>query len=99
MVIKALWITCPKWFSSVIYIVMGWLCIAALPQLLSALPSGGFGWLLAGGIAYTVGGVLYALKLSLFNNRHPYFGSHEIFHLFVMLGSVCHFICMYGYVI
>ena len=68
--IKACWITCPKWFSS----------------------------LLAGGIIYTVGGVIYALKLPIFNSRHQNFGSHEIFHLFVMGGSLCHYIMMYQFV-
>ncbi|MBD5459139.1 MAG: hemolysin III family protein [Lachnospiraceae bacterium] len=95
MLVKALWITCPKWFSSVIYIAMGWVCLGVFGQLWNTLPHSAFLWLLAGGIIYTAGGVIYALKLPLFNNRHPYFGSHEIFHLFVMGGSVCHFIFMY----
>ena len=50
------------------------------------------------GIIYTVGGVIYALKLPIFNSRHKYFGSHEIFHLFVMGGSFCHYIMMYAFV-
>jgi hemolysin III len=53
---------------------------------------------LAGGIIYTVGGVIYALKLPIFNAKHKFFGSHEVFHLFVMGGSICHFIFMYLYV-
>ena len=57
-----------------------------------------FLWLLAGGIIYTVGGVIYALKLPIFNAKHKFFGSHEVFHLFVMGGSICHFIFMYLYV-
>lgn len=98
MLIKALWITCPKWFSSVIYIAMGWVCLGVFGQLWNTLPHSAFLWLLAGGIIYTIGGVIYALKLPIFNNRHRYFGSHEIFHLFVMGGSICHFIFMYLYV-
>lgn len=98
MLVKALWITCPKWFSSVIYIAMGWVCLGVFGQLWNTLPHSAFLWLLAGGIIYTIGGVIYALKLPLFNNRHRYFGSHEIFHLFVMGGSICHFIFMYLYV-
>ncbi|WP_368258823.1 hemolysin III family protein, partial [Blautia wexlerae] len=47
---------------------------------------------------YTIGGVIYALKVPLFNSRHKNFGSHEIFHIFVMLGSACHFIVMYFFV-
>lgn len=99
MLIKALWINCPKWFSSVIYIAMGWVCVFVFGQLLHTLSTEAFLWLLAGGIIYTVGGVIYALKLPIFNARHAYFGSHEIFHLFVMAGSVCHFIFMYRYVL
>ncbi|MCI8356603.1 MAG: hemolysin III family protein [Lachnospiraceae bacterium] len=98
MLIKVLWITCPKWFSSIIYIAMGWVCLGVFGQLWNTLPHSAFLWLLAGGIIYTIGGVIYALKLPLFNNRHRYFGSHEIFHLFVMGGSICHFIFMYLYV-
>ncbi len=98
MTIKACWITCPKWFSSVIYIAMGWVCVFVFGQLLHTLPLAAFLWLLAGGIIYTVGGVIYALKLPIFNSKHANFGSHEVFHLFVMAGSVCHFIFMYCYV-
>ncbi len=98
MTVKACWITCPKWFSSVIYIAMGWVCVLVFGQLLDTLPTAAFGWLLAGGIIYTVGGVIYALKLPIFNARHANFGSHEVFHLFVMGGSICHFIFMYLYV-
>lgn len=98
IIIKAFWITCPKWFSSILYIAMGWICVLAFTQLLNALAPAAFGWLLAGGIIYTIGGVIYALKLPVFNNRHKNFGSHEIFHLFVMGGSICHFIVMYVFV-
>lgn len=98
MLIKALWITCPKWFSSIIYISMGWVCLGVFRPLWNILPRSAFLWLLAGGIIYTIGGVIYALKLPIFNSRHQNFGSHEIFHLFVMGGSICHFIFMYLYV-
>ena len=98
IVIKALWITCPKWFSSVLYISMGWVCVLAITRIVQALPAAAFGWLLAGGLIYTAGGVIYALKLPIFNARHKHFGSHEIFHLFVMGGSLCHYIMMYEFV-
>ena len=98
MIIKACWITCPKWFSSVIYIAMGWVCVLVFGRLLDTLAPAAFLWLLAGGLLYTVGGVIYALKLPIFNSRHKDFGSHEVFHLFVMAGSICHFIFMYTYV-
>ena len=95
MLVKAFWITCPKWFSSIIYIAMGWVCVLVFGPLLNTLSTPAFLWLLAGGIIYTVGGVIYALKLPIFNSKHKSFGSHEVFHLFVMGGSICHFICMY----
>lgn len=98
ILIKAFWVYCPKWVSSVLYIGMGWTCVLAFGQIFHAMSPAGFGWLLAGGIIYTVGGIIYALKLSVFNNRHNYFGSHEIFHLFVMGGSLCHYIVMYAYI-
>lgn len=98
MTVKAAWITCPRWFSSVIYIAMGWVCLGVFGRLRATLPDAAFLWLLAGGLIYTIGGVIYALKLPLFNSRHRFFGSHEIFHLFVMGGSICHFIFMFRYV-
>ena len=99
IIIKAFWVNCPKWVSSVLYIGMGWTCVLAFTQLLNSMSSAAFGWLLAGGIIYTIGGVIYALKLSLFNTKHQYFGSHEIFHLFVMGGSACHFVVMYAFIL
>ena len=99
ILIKAFWVYCPKWFSSVLYICMGWTCVLAFTQILNTLSPAAFGWLLAGGIIYTIGGIIYALKLPIFNNRHKNFGSHEIFHLFVIAGSACHFIVMYAYLL
>ena len=99
ILIKAFWVYCPKWVSSVLYIGMGWTCVLAFTQILNSMSAAAFGWLLAGGIIYTVGGIIYALKLPIFNNRHKYFGSHEIFHLFVMGGSFCHFIVMYAFIL
>lgn len=99
ILIKAFWVYCPKWVSSVLYIGMGWTCVLAFTQILNSLPRAAFLWLLAGGIIYTVGGIIYALKLPIFNNKHKNFGSHEIFHLFVMGGSACHFIVMYAYLL
>ena len=95
MLIKAFWITCPKWFSSMIYISMGWLCVLAMVPLVQSLPKAAFVWLVAGGVIYTIGGIIYALKLPIFNSRHQFFGSHEIFHVFVMAGSLCHYVTMF----
>ncbi|MGN0334189.1 MAG: hemolysin III family protein [Lachnospiraceae bacterium] len=98
IIVKAFWINCPKWFSSILYIGMGWVCVLAFTQIINNLSAAAFAWLLAGGIIYTIGGIIYALKLPIFNAKHRYFGSHEIFHLFVMGGSICHFIVMYVFV-
>ena len=97
IVVTGFWVNCPKWFSSIVYIAMGWTCVLAFTQIINSLSRSAFYWLLAGGIIYTIGGIIYALKLPIFNKRHKYFGSHEIFHLFVMAGSICHFILMYRY--
>ena len=86
----------PRWLTSAIYLFMGWLALFAIAPIHRALPAAGFGWLLAGGLLYTVGGVLYAVKWPGRNN--PRFGCHEIFHVFILLGSVCHFVLMYQYV-
>ena len=86
MLIKAFWITCPKWFSSIIYIAMGWVCVLVFGPLLNTLSTPAFLRLLAGGIIYTVGGVIYALKLPSSTRSIKSFGSHEVFHLFAQLG-------------
>ncbi|MFA9465122.1 MAG: hemolysin III family protein [Velocimicrobium sp.] len=98
MILKAFWVYCPKWVSSVLYIAMGWTCVISITPIIKALPVGGFFWLLAGGIIYTVGGIIYALKLPIFNSKHKNFGSHEVFHIFVLGGSVCHFVLMYEFI-
>ena len=98
IIVTGIWVNCPKWLSSVIYIAMGWTCVLTFTQLINALSPAAFGWLLAGGIIYTIGGIIYALKLPMFNKKYKHFGSHEIFHLFVMGGSMCHFILMYNYI-
>ncbi len=93
---KLLWVTCPKWISSVIYITMGWTVVFAMPYLIPAVSRSVLIWLYTGGIIYTIGGIIYALKLIRFNSRNSLWGSHEIFHLFVMAGSICHFISVYS---
>lgn len=76
----------------VIYLVMGWSCLIALKPLLQALPAYGFAWLLAGGIFYTVGVIFYAL-----DHRVRHF--HGIWHLFVLAGSISHYVSIYFYVL
>ena len=79
-------------FSMVCYIGMGWMALLFVPQLTAALTATGFYWLLAGGIAYTVGAVLYGL-----GSRKKWL--HSVFHIFVVLGSFLQFIAIYFFAI
>jgi hemolysin III len=93
---KIFWLSAPRWFSTMVYILMGWIAIVGVWPLIRALNVGGFLWILAGGLFYTTGAIIYALK-----RPDPWpriFGFHEIFHIFVMLGSFSHFWVMYRYV-
>ena len=96
------WLNAPRWLTTSIYIAMGWMVIiAAFPMIniFSAIPKGmeALGWLLAGGIFYTIGGLIYGLKWPKINTK--YVGFHEIFHIFVMLGSFCQFWFIFKYLI
>ena len=95
-IIKLFWITAPNWVSSLLYIGMGWLAVIVLSPLVKTMPLGGVIWLVAGGLFYTVGGVIYGLKKP--NINKTYFGFHELFHIFVLAGSLCHYIMMYFYI-
>ena len=93
LVMSVVWIDCPRAVTSTIYIAMGWLAVFAIYPLWQTLGMRGVAWLLAGGVLYTIGGVLYALKWPGRNN--PRFGCHEVFHVFIVLGSAAHFVMMY----
>ena len=87
------WINCPRWLTSGIYLAMGWLAVVAIYPIWQSMGAAGLFWLLLGGLLYTVGGVLYALKWP--GRDNPRFGCHEIFHVFIVLGSVGHFMLIY----
>ena len=76
----------------IIYVLMGWLVLVALIPLLNALGSAGFAWLAAGGLLYTVGIVFYILDTRLTH-------AHGIWHLFVLGGSICHYVTVLHYVL
>jgi hemolysin III len=86
-----------RWWSSTIYLGMGWLSLVAIYPLFKALPGGAFAWLVGGGVSYSIGAVIYGMKWP--NPIPKVFGFHEIFHLFVLLGSFCHFWMLFYYVV
>ena len=86
------WFKAPRWLTTGIYILMGWLVIVALVPMSRVFSPAGFFWLFAGGIFYTIGGIIYGLKKSFINL--PGFGFHEVFHIFVLLGSIFHYFLM-----
>ena len=77
--------------STLMYVFMGWIIIFAISPLIDNLSSDGLSWLVAGGIGYTVGAILYGIKQIKFN--------HAIFHVFVLIGAFCHFVAVYFYVL
>lgn len=100
-ILTAVWIKAPRVFTTGIYIAMGWIVIVAIYPLIKVFNDANMSytlwWLVAGGIFYTIGGLIYALKWPKLNLKH--FGFHEIFHIFVMLGSACHYWFILRYVL
>ncbi|TCJ03867.1 PAQR family membrane homeostasis protein TrhA [Cytobacillus praedii] len=94
---KMIWFNCPRWLSTALYIAMGWIIIFAFSPLSESLSFQGLFLLIFGGVLYTIGGAIYAIKPKFLEFKH--FGFHEIFHIFIMLGSLAHFLSVYLYVI
>jgi hemolysin III len=94
--VKVFFINAKRWITAGIYLLMGWLSIAAIRQMLAAMPAGALVWLAAGGIFFTIGAVIYMLKRP--NLFPPVFGFHEMWHIFVILGCLSHFIVISRYV-
>lgn len=92
IVVKIFIINAPRWLNAGIYILMGWLSIVAVGEMLRVLPLWALTWLLIGGIVYTLGAIVYITK---FMNFWPgIFGFHEVWHIFVILGALAHFIAI-----
>lgn len=92
---KFLWIGAPRWLSTLFYLGMGWLAVFTFPALLEKLPLAFLIWIAAGGIAYTLGAVIYGIQKP--NPIPKWFGHHEIWHLFVLAGTFSHFWAIYRY--
>jgi hemolysin III len=82
----------PRWVTAGAYVGMGWMAVVAVAPLLRALSSEAWGWLLGGGVAYTVGAVIYGLRRP--DPVPDVFGFHDVFHVFVLAGSALHFVFM-----
>jgi hemolysin III len=94
---KMIWFNCPRWLSTALYIAMGWIIIFAFSPLSESLSFPGLFLLIFGGVLYTIGGAIYAIKPKFLEFKH--FGFHEIFHIFILLGSLAHFLSVFLYVI
>jgi len=94
IVVKIFFIRAPRWLNAGIYLVMGWISVAASGQFLAALPAWVLVWLIIGGVIYTLGAVVYITKI--FNFVPGVFGFHEVWHIFVLLAAASHFVAVLG---
>ena len=92
ILVKVFYVGAPRWLNAAMYMLMGWLCVLAAPQMPSVLPAAAIFWLIAGGVIYTLGALVYATKL--FNFAPGKFGFHEVWHIFVLLGALAHFVAV-----
>jgi hemolysin III len=92
--VKVFIVRSPRWLNAGIYILMGWLSVAAAGQMLAALPVWVFAWLIVGGVIYTLGALVYITKI--FNFVPGVFGFHEVWHIFVLLAAIAHFVAVMG---
>lgn len=97
IVFKMVWFNCPRWLSTAMYIGMGWIIIIAIFPLTSVLSFQGVFLLVLGGVIYTLGGVVYAIKPKWMQFKN--WGFHEIFHIFILLGTLAHFLSVYFFVL
>ncbi|MGE5373015.1 MAG: PAQR family membrane homeostasis protein TrhA [Solirubrobacterales bacterium] len=98
LAMKLIWFNAPRWLYTTFYVVMGLIVVGFLPVLVKLLPAAAIIWIAAGGALYIIGAIIYGTKLPAFNiSRH--FGFHEVFHLFVLGGSFCHYWTMYRYLL
>ena len=96
ILLKLFWMDAPRWLSVALYLAMGWVAVVAAPAIFETVPAGGVVWLLAGGAVYSAGALIYGLKRP--DPVPGVFGFHELWHLFVLAGSACHFWVMLRYI-
>ena len=96
ILLKLFWKSLPNWFSTTFYIFLGWLSIIAIYPMMMTLQLGAIIWIFIGGFFYTLGAIIHGINKP--NPIPKILGAHEIFHVFVILGSFSHFMCMYNYI-
>ena len=94
---KLIWFNSPRWVSTLIYVVMGWGAIFLIVPLYKSLSTVGLMLLVGGGVFYTIGAIIYGTKPKFLKLKKLEF--HEIFHIFILLGSLCQYLCVLLYVI
>lgn len=97
IIMKLVWFNAPRWLYTAFYLILGWLAIFFIVPIYRSLPSAGFAWLLAGGLLYTVGAIIYGTKSKKL--KISVFGFHEIFHLFILAGSFAHYMMVSRYLL
>jgi hemolysin III len=95
IVLKLAWVDAPKWVTASVYLALGWVGVAAVPQLLSRAGIGAVALILVGGVLFSIGAVVYALRRPDPSPR--VFGYHEIFHLLVIAAAAVHYAAIAGY--
>lgn len=98
LVMKLVWFDAPRWLYTSFYVLMGLIVVGFLPLLVHLIPAAAIEWIIAGGVLYIIGAVIYGTKLPALNFSKA-FGFHEIFHLFVLGGSFCHYWVMYRFLL
>lgn len=92
---KIFWLNAPRWFSTLLYLLMGWIAVIIFPQIWELLPHGFAYWIAIGGLCYTIGAIIYVIEKP--NPKPETFGFHEIWHIFVMGGAFSHFWAIFYY--
>ena len=97
VVFKMVWFHCPRWLSTALYLILGWMIVFVISPLAGSMSTTGLVLLILGGLSYTIGGVIYGTKPNFLKSK--YIGFHEIFHIFILLGTLAHFLSVYLFVI
>jgi len=96
IVVKLFVINAPRWITAGVYLVMGWLSIMAVQEIIRTMPPAAIFWLITGGLFYSIGAIIYITKkMDLIPGV---FGFHEVWHIFVILGALSHFILIAAFV-